>query len=185
MTCFSQDSSLTYVSVAGFAKVLDDGWNLEAVREIAYACLARAGKDKMHFRYGLWSSSTQRNTYDYFLNLVGWRLCIACIAGRRMSRMITRWSSALAVSHFDGITHHRTANCVTQITCGVHVDVLDEVQHGFRKAFEDERLRARIMVSGRGDWRFVDIVSHGAGKLSALECGPVLPVIIYRAVLLQ
>lgn len=29
---------------------LDEGWNLEVVREAAYASLAAAGREKMHFR---------------------------------------------------------------------------------------------------------------------------------------
>jgi sucrose-6F-phosphate phosphohydrolase len=47
--------------------------------------------------------------------------------------------------------------------------VLERVLPGLRTAFNEQGLDVKIIVSGMGDWRYVDCVSAGGGKLEALE----------------
>lgn len=56
-----------------------------------------------------------------------------------------------------------------KVTCGVHVDVIDQVQQQISESLEADGVEARLILSGKGDWRFLDIVSINAGKLQALE----------------
>lgn len=56
-----------------------------------------------------------------------------------------------------------------KVTCGVRLDVLDSVLAGIKRELADGGVRHRIVVSGSGDWRFLDLVPVEAGKLQALE----------------
>ena len=56
-----------------------------------------------------------------------------------------------------------------KVTCGVHADVMDQVQKQIRKQLTEEGVEAHLILSGKGDWRYLDIVSINAGKLQALE----------------
>lgn len=56
-----------------------------------------------------------------------------------------------------------------KVTCGVHVDVMDQVQQQIADSLEADGVEARLILSGKGDWRYLDIVSINAGKLQALE----------------
>lgn len=56
-----------------------------------------------------------------------------------------------------------------KVTCGVHVDVIDQVQQQISESLDADGVEARLILSGKGDWRFLDIVSVNAGKLQALE----------------
>ena len=56
-----------------------------------------------------------------------------------------------------------------QVTCGVHAESVGSVTEGIRDALDAAGVQARLILSGQGDWRFLDIVSAGAGKLCALE----------------
>ncbi|KAL4859929.1 Fumarylacetoacetase [Chlorella vulgaris] len=56
-----------------------------------------------------------------------------------------------------------------KVTCGVRLDVLDGVLAGIKRELADGGVRHRIVVSGSGDWRFLDLVPVEAGKLQALE----------------
>lgn len=56
-----------------------------------------------------------------------------------------------------------------KVTCGVHVDVMDQVQQQISEKLAEDGVEARLILSGKGDWRFLDIVSINAGKLQALE----------------
>lgn len=46
---------------------------------------------------------------------------------------------------------------------------LVQVKKLIEGTLKHERVEAQLITSGRGDWRFLDIVSKRAGKLSALE----------------
>ena len=52
-----------------------------------------------------------------------------------------------------------------QVTCGVALAVLKEVLAHIRRTLKKGGVRARLITSGTGDWRFLDIVSVRAGKL--------------------
>ncbi|KAL0041523.1 hypothetical protein WJX79_006124 [Trebouxia sp. C0005] len=56
-----------------------------------------------------------------------------------------------------------------KVTCGVHMDVMDQVQQQISETLQKEGVEARLILSGKGDWRYLDIVSINAGKLQALE----------------
>lgn len=56
-----------------------------------------------------------------------------------------------------------------KVTCGVHMDVMDQVQQQISDSLQEEGVEARLILSGKGDWRYLDIVSINAGKLQALE----------------
>ena len=43
---------------------------------------------------------------------------------------------------------------------------MDSIQ----EAADAAGVQAKLILSGKGDWRFLDIVAAGAGKLAALEC---------------
>jgi hydroxymethylpyrimidine pyrophosphatase-like HAD family hydrolase len=51
----------------------------------------------------------------------------------------------------------------------VHTAALDTVRAAVREGCALKRVAVRIIVSGVGDWRYVDCVAAGAGKLEALE----------------
>lgn len=59
--------------------------------------------------------------------------------------------------------------CPCQVTCGVHDSVLEEVEASISAAVKRAGVKANIIVCGQTEWRFLDIVSHRAGKLAALE----------------
>ncbi|KAL3162887.1 hypothetical protein ABBQ32_009336 [Trebouxia sp. C0010 RCD-2024] len=56
-----------------------------------------------------------------------------------------------------------------KVTCGVHIDVVEQVQQQISNSLGADGVKARLILSGTGDWRFLDIVSINAGKLQALE----------------
>ncbi|KAF6259195.1 sucrose-6F-phosphate phosphohydrolase-domain-containing protein [Scenedesmus sp. NREL 46B-D3] len=56
-----------------------------------------------------------------------------------------------------------------KVTCGVNVCVLQRVLDQIHGALDKARVQANIIVSGTGDWRFLDLVPVRAGKLQALE----------------
>jgi len=56
-----------------------------------------------------------------------------------------------------------------KVTVGVHVDKLRAAEEHIRGALAAEGVRAKIIVSGCGDWRFLDVVPEMAGKLESLE----------------
>ena len=56
-----------------------------------------------------------------------------------------------------------------KVTCGVACHALDTVVKRIKGALEAENVAHKIIVSGSGDWRFVDLVPAAAGKLAALE----------------
>lgn len=93
---------------------LGANWNLDAARDAAYAALAAAGKDAMHFR-----APSEMNEH--------------------------------------------------KITCGVRADVLGSVLERIATALEADKVEHRLIVSGSGEWRYLDLVPAAAGKLQALE----------------
>lgn len=95
--------------VPEYAERLDEGWDLGAVREAAYAELARVGREAMHFR-----PPVEQNEH--------------------------------------------------KVTCGVRTDVLARVLDGLRARLDSLQLDVRLISSGTGDWRFVDLVPRQAGK---------------------
>ena len=52
-----------------------------------------------------------------------------------------------------------------KVTCGVRLDVLEGVVAGIQADLQAEGVRHRLVVSGSGDWRFLDLVPREAGKL--------------------
>ena len=52
-----------------------------------------------------------------------------------------------------------------QVTCGVALAVLKDVLAHIRRLLKKGGVKARLITSGTGDWRFLDIVSVRAGKL--------------------
>lgn len=52
-----------------------------------------------------------------------------------------------------------------KVTCGVRLDVLEGVVAEVRTDLGEAGVRHRLVVSGSGDWRFVDLVPAEAGKL--------------------
>ncbi|WIA20655.1 hypothetical protein OEZ85_005031 [Tetradesmus obliquus] len=56
-----------------------------------------------------------------------------------------------------------------KVTCGVNVGVLQKVLDQLQSSLDAARVQANIIVSGTGDWRFLDLVPIRAGKLQALE----------------
>ena len=61
------------------------------------------------------------------------------------------------------------AHWPVQVTCGVQAESVASVTESIQAALEEAGVHAQLILSGKGDWRFLDIVSTGAGKLSALE----------------
>ncbi|KAK3277093.1 hypothetical protein CYMTET_14875, partial [Cymbomonas tetramitiformis] len=51
----------------------------------------------------------------------------------------------------------------------VNVGVLSSVKDDLQRAFDDADLRVKMIVSGVGEWRYLDCVASNAGKLEALE----------------
>lgn len=56
-----------------------------------------------------------------------------------------------------------------KVTCGVACKALDTVLNHIGKALDAENVAHKIIVSGSGNWQFVDLVPAAAGKLAALE----------------
>uniref|UniRef100_A0A7S3RAP8 Sucrose phosphatase-like domain-containing protein n=1 Tax=Dunaliella tertiolecta TaxID=3047 RepID=A0A7S3RAP8_DUNTE len=56
-----------------------------------------------------------------------------------------------------------------KVTCGVKVEVLDSVLASLAASFAAAGIKANMITSGHGDWRFLDIVPIRAGKLEALQ----------------
>lgn len=56
-----------------------------------------------------------------------------------------------------------------KVTCGVRADIVERIQEVISRTLKNDKVSAKLIVSGRGQWRFLDIVSKRAGKLSALE----------------
>lgn len=68
-----------------------------------------------------------------------------------------------------------SCSSIPQVTCGVHHTVVNCVSEEISKAVERTNVRARLILSGKGDWKYLDIVAHKAGKLAALEYAPPPP----------
>ncbi|KAG1661702.1 hypothetical protein FOA52_002038 [Chlamydomonas sp. UWO 241] len=56
-----------------------------------------------------------------------------------------------------------------KITCGVHTSVLERVLDNVRSGLGRAGVKANVITSGSGDWRYLDLVPIRAGKLQALE----------------
>lgn len=56
-----------------------------------------------------------------------------------------------------------------KVTCGVHASVVDRVIEDIQNEVDQASMQARIIVCGKTEWRYVDIVSAKAGKQAALE----------------
>ena len=52
-----------------------------------------------------------------------------------------------------------------KVTCGVRVDVLEAVLASVGRDLREARVAHRLVVSGSGGWRFMDLVPAEAGKL--------------------
>ncbi|GMH38515.1 hypothetical protein BSKO_06399 [Bryopsis sp. KO-2023] len=56
-----------------------------------------------------------------------------------------------------------------KVTCGVNVSVLDKVVAHIQKALDANNAKAKLISSGMGEWRYLDLVSNQAGKLESLD----------------
>ena len=56
-----------------------------------------------------------------------------------------------------------------KVTCGVHADALERVRARITAELEAAGGAHKLCVSGKGDWRYIDLVPAQAGKLQALE----------------
>eukprot|EP00879_Flechtneria_rotunda_P014431 GHRR01015079.1.p1 GENE.GHRR01015079.1~~GHRR01015079.1.p1 ORF type:complete len:701 (+),score=242.04 GHRR01015079.1:231-2333(+) len=56
-----------------------------------------------------------------------------------------------------------------RVALQVNTQVLDELVDRLLTAIDKRQLQSRIITSGAGDWRYVDVVHKLAGKLEALE----------------
>lgn len=56
-----------------------------------------------------------------------------------------------------------------RVALSSHVKNVEHLQHSLSQAFKKEGLEVRIIVSGSGDWRYIDCVPATAGKQEALE----------------
>ena len=67
-----------------------------------------------------------------------------------------------------------------QVTCGVAATVLDDVLRRIKRSTARKDVKARFIVSGEGDWRFLDIVSLGSGKhqVGSWRCVTVLVLML-------
>ncbi|GAX82355.1 hypothetical protein CEUSTIGMA_g9784.t1 [Chlamydomonas eustigma] len=99
---------------AEWSKQLDEGWDVQAVREAGYKALSQVGKDAMHFR-----PPEEQNIH--------------------------------------------------KVTCGVNVSVLDSVLACIKDSLATSSVKANVITSGHGEWRYLDLVPMKAGKLEALE----------------
>mmetsp|Transcript_13029 Transcript_13029/g.39460 ORF Transcript_13029/g.39460 Transcript_13029/m.39460 type:complete len:458 (-) Transcript_13029:370-1743(-) len=63
----------------------------------------------------------------------------------------------------------RTEQNDYKVTCGVAVDAVAEVLDHIETSLEVGGVKAKTIISGTGDWRFLDIVSAQAGKHAAME----------------
>ncbi|KAK9822128.1 hypothetical protein WJX74_009504 [Apatococcus lobatus] len=99
---------------ADFAARLDEGWNLNVVREACYQAVMSVGREAMHFR-----PPEEQNDH--------------------------------------------------KVTCGVLAAQATNVQNSIRLALDEHAVTAKLVFSGKGDWRYLDIVSQNAGKAEALN----------------
>lgn len=58
-----------------------------------------------------------------------------------------------------------------KVTCGVRLDVLEGVVAEVKADLGEAGVRHRLVVSGSGEWRFVDLVPAEAGKLQVGVAG--------------
>lgn len=56
-----------------------------------------------------------------------------------------------------------------KITVGVHVHQLRAAEAHITSALSTAAVHAKLITSGMGDWRYLDVVPVGAGKLESLE----------------
>ena len=56
-----------------------------------------------------------------------------------------------------------------KVTCGVRLDVLEGVVAGIQADLQAGGVRHRLVVSGSGDWRFLDLVPREAGKMQVRD----------------
>lgn len=57
-----------------------------------------------------------------------------------------------------------------KVTCGVRLDVLDSVLSSLQRDLAEAGVQHRLVVSGSGGWRFLDLVPKEAGKLQVGGC---------------
>lgn len=55
-----------------------------------------------------------------------------------------------------------------KVTCGVHVDVLDQTIEILENMLQKDSIQYKCIISGIGEWRYMDIVPMRAGKFQAL-----------------
>ena len=67
--------------------------------------------------------------------------------------------------------HFRPASEMNEhkITCGVALPSLQHVLESIAVTLETENVQYKAIVSGQGDWRYLDLVPQAAGKRAALE----------------
>ena len=58
-----------------------------------------------------------------------------------------------------------------KVTCGVALGVVDQVTEGIAEFLGAQGVGHRLVVSGSGDWRYLDLVPLQAGKLQVGGAG--------------
>ncbi|KAF8062739.1 SPP1 [Scenedesmus sp. PABB004] len=137
----------------GWAAQLDQDWRVDAVREAAYAALAKARRAAAARSPPPPPSARRRRARP------------TGRAPRHSAPARTALQVGKECMHFrppDEQNEHK-------ITCGVAVAALPGVVGGIEAALRGAGVRANIITSGTGDWRFMDLVPARAGKLQALE----------------
>eukprot|EP01023_Acetabularia_acetabulum_P016593 TRINITY_DN18188_c0_g1_i1.p1 TRINITY_DN18188_c0_g1~~TRINITY_DN18188_c0_g1_i1.p1 ORF type:complete len:233 (+),score=42.08 TRINITY_DN18188_c0_g1_i1:63-701(+) len=82
----------------------------------------------------------------------------------KVRKVANRYIQENCVSWLDKGTEHPH-----RVALSVQVDVLERVRKGLEEGFKNEGVKVRIIISGEGEWRYVDCVSSKGGKLEALE----------------
>ncbi|KAK9863663.1 hypothetical protein WJX84_001547 [Apatococcus fuscideae] len=111
---YSCSNGSSWEEDAHFAARLDEGWDLNVVREACYQAVMSVGREAMHFR-----PPEEQNNH--------------------------------------------------KVTCGVLAAQAASVQASIQSALDQHRVAAKLVFSGKGEWRYLDIVSCNAGKAEALN----------------
>ncbi|KAL4852949.1 putative sucrose-phosphatase 2 [Chlorella vulgaris] len=93
-------------------------------------------------------------TLDEGWSLEGIRRCIGAVVD----------GSHGAASWLDNGTEHPHRVCISS-----RADTTPAITAAIQQRVEAEGLQVKVIVSGTGDWRYIDVTSARAGKLAALE----------------
>ena len=130
-----------------FASALDEGWNLEIVREAAYRALASVGRERMHFR-----PPEEQNSHK-----------ITCGVLAEVVEQVTP-----AAAEDDSVWSF--CCCTTRGLRALAHWLASQVTSSIESSLSKERVVAQQLVSGSGKWRALDIVAKNSSTPSAIQC---------------